>query len=441
MTQFKFAATLAVILCLTFTINGAPAAEPGKDGTHPASPASHQPGDPFERMAQATAQELKSNALFEGMDFEIFVAKPFVVLMTREPGADPVKTGERKARIEALARGIWHNWLKVRADWQLRSTRNDTLENPEPFVWTAFHSKAAYDQYMKKAKGDGKYTPGSQAFYSTVTKHVSFYEDPNRDPAIIIIHETFHQLMDRYSEVPSTKYRNYCFTEGAPEYFAGYRGSGESMVLGELTRPRRMKEIQEIRSHFDGGKTLCYPNAERRLQITPDDWIFFDVPMLLTLRDKMWVRAISRALVEQFSRSDYVERPLLQELRRRRRSEIPFRVLRVCVGVHLLAEQEPSGAIPPLCHGRLEHERRWRRRDLPRCLRHPPGAPAAGHPKPRRTRQPRRGEKPCARPSPVWTSASPFCARPRRFRTCTGNGRSGCAPPSRNCRTPRRTES
>jgi hypothetical protein len=137
----------------------------------------------------------------------------------------------------------------------------------------------------------------------------STYEDPNRDPAIITIHEVFHQLMDRYSEVPSTKYQNYCFTEGAPEYYAGYRGSRESMVLGELTRTRRMKEIQEIHSFFDGGKTLCYPQKDRRLQITKDDWIFFDVPMLLTLRDKMWVRAISRALVEQFSRSSYMDRP------------------------------------------------------------------------------------------------------------------------------------
>lgn len=66
---------------------------------------------------------------------------------------------------------------------------------------------------------------------------------------------------------------------------------------------------RDIRPNFNGGKTLCYPNAERKLQITPNDWVLFDVPLLLTLRDKMWVRAISRALVEQFKRSSYTEMP------------------------------------------------------------------------------------------------------------------------------------
>ena len=317
---FALLTTLLLGIALATACLGAGATSPAAEKKQPAGlkpaaqPGVARPDDPFERMAQATIQELKANAAFEGMEFEIFVAKPFVILMTREPGTDPAKTAERKARIEGLARGIWHNWLKVRDDWQLTSTRKDTLENPEPFVWTAFHSKDAYNQYMKKAKSDGKYTPGSQAFYSTTTRHVSFYEDPQRDPAIIIIHETFHQLMDRFSEVSSIQYQSYFFTEGAPEYFAGYRGEGESMVLGELTRTRRMEEIQDIRTHFNGGKTLCYPNAERKLQITPDDWIFFDVPMLLTLRDKMWVRAISRALVEQFKRSRLHGDTLLQGL-------------------------------------------------------------------------------------------------------------------------------
>lgn len=317
MKKLASLALTTLLLCIAHGTDclGADPASPAAEKTQPAGsksgapPGEARPDNPFERMAQATAQELRTNALFEGMEFEISVAKPFVVLMTRESGADRGATDERKGRIEALTRGIWHNWLKVRADWQLTSTRQDTLESSEPFVWTAFHSQDAYDQYMKKAKTDGKYTPGSQAFYSTVTRHVSFYEDPNRDPAIITIHESFHQLMDRFSEIPSTKYQNYCFTEGVPEYFAGYKGSGETMVLGEFARPRRMREIQEIHSHFDGKKALCYPQAERRLQITSDDWIFFDVPMLLTLRDKMWVRAISRALVEQFQRSSYMETP------------------------------------------------------------------------------------------------------------------------------------
>ena len=302
-------AVLAALLFYIAPISTCFGAEPPSAASKPTD----QAGDVFARMAQATAEELKSSALFEGFEYEIVVVKPFVVVMTREPGEDPAKTAGRKARIEGLARGIWQNWLKVRTNWELLSTRKDTLENPEPFVWTAFHSEDAYNQYMKKAKTDGKYTPGSQAFYSTTTRHVSFYDDPKRDPAIIIIHETFHQLMDRFSEVSSVQYQSYFFTEGLPEYFAGYRGEGEAMVLGELTRTRRMEEIQEIRKHFNDGKTLCYPNAERKLQVTPDDWIFFDVPMLLTLRDKMWVRAISRALVEQFKRSKYVEDSFCKE--------------------------------------------------------------------------------------------------------------------------------
>lgn len=272
----------------------------------------HHPDDPFGKMAQATTQALQTNVLFNSFDFEIFVARPFVVLMTREKGKARDTTEERKRQLGALACGIWRNWLKVRADWHLQSTKNDTLEDPEPFVWLAFHNQAAYEQYSKESNPKDQ-TPGSRAFYSTATHFVRFYDDPQRDPSIIIIHETLHQLMDRFSKISSTKYQNYCFTEGAPEYFAGYQGSGESLVLGELTRPRRFKELQRIHTFFDDGKKICYPQKDRRLQITPDDWIFFDVPMLLCLRDKMWVRGISNALVEQFKRSEYMRRSSCKE--------------------------------------------------------------------------------------------------------------------------------
>ena len=79
------------------------------------------------------------------------------------------------------------------------------------------------------------------------------------------------------------------------------------MVLGELTRTKRMKQIQKMRLHFNQGKNLCYPNHERKWQITPDDWVFYDVPMLLTLRDQAWVRGIVGALIVQFKRSDYMK--------------------------------------------------------------------------------------------------------------------------------------
>jgi TolA-binding protein/predicted TPR repeat methyltransferase len=280
----------------------------GADDERGASPGD----DPFERMARATTETLLANPLLKAFDHEIFVARPFVILMTRSPDATPEANEARKRRIEDLARGIWRNWLQIRADWELRSTREDTPESPEPFVWLAFHDENAYGQYMIEARR-GKGTAGSRAFYSTETGFVSFHEDPTRDPSIITIHETFHQLMDRYSQIPSTKYRNYCFTEGLPEYFAGHRGSGETLVLGELNRPRRAAEIRRIRTHFDDGRNISYPQHERDLQITPDDWVFFDVPMLLTLRDPMWFKGISAALAEQFRRSAYAEKDFCKD--------------------------------------------------------------------------------------------------------------------------------
>jgi hypothetical protein len=159
---------------------------------------------------------------------------------------------------------------------------------------------------MKKFRT--KSTLGSQAYYSTETNFVYTREDPSRDPSIILIHETFHQLMDRFSKVPSTKYRNYCFTEGVPEFFAGYRGEGESLVLGQLNRPRRADEIRRLHTWFDAGRKVIYPLHENRYQITPDDWILFDVPLLLTLRDKMWTTAIADAMIKGFQRSDYPKR-------------------------------------------------------------------------------------------------------------------------------------
>ena len=67
--------------------------------------------DPFERMAKATAQELRTNELFKQQDFEIFVAQPFVVLMTREPGSDRVASDAR-----VPARGIGGRYLAQLAE-------------------------------------------------------------------------------------------------------------------------------------------------------------------------------------------------------------------------------------------------------------------------------------------------------------------------------------
>ncbi len=241
--------------------------------------------EPFDRMAQETVKTLQADQRFSGFETEIFVARPFVILMTQDANTDKKALEERKLRLGALAQGVWRNWLKVRADWQLKSTRNDTLDQPEPFVWISFHDEASYERYMKEFRT--KSTPGSQAFYSTETHFVYTREDPARDPAIILIHETFHQLMDRFSKIPSTGYQNYCFTEGVPEYFAGYRGEGESLVLGQFNRTRRADQIRRLHTYFDAGKKITYPLHENKLQITPDDWILFDVPLLLTLRDKM----------------------------------------------------------------------------------------------------------------------------------------------------------
>lgn len=270
-----------------------------------------KPADPsaavFEQMAQDPIRMLKTDETFRGFDCEIVLARPFVILLTRDPAAPKEATEARKDRLSSLAKGIWRNWLKVREDWQLTSTRNDTPANPDPFIWVSFHDAAAYGSYMKKF--NPKQAPGSRAYYSTESQFVYCHEDPSRDPATILIHETFHQLMDRYSEIRSTEYQNYFFTEGAPEFYAGYEGEGEKLVLGKMNRPLRSAEISDVRTRFDSGLNICYPWKDRKLQITPDDWIFFDVPMLLTLRDKMWVRAISRAMVQHFDRSEYKDRP------------------------------------------------------------------------------------------------------------------------------------
>lgn len=262
--------------------------------------------EPFDRMAQEMVQTLKIDEKLSGFETEIFVARPFVILMTCEENADKKALEERKQRLGALAQGIWRNWLAVREKWQLESNRKDTLDQPEPFVWVSFHDGDSYDGYMKKFRT--KSTPGSRAFYSTETNYVYTCEDPQRDPATILIHETFHQLMDRFSKIPSTNYQNYCFTEGVPEFFAGYRGVGESLVLGQLNRPRRADEIRRIHTYFDAKQNVSYPLHERRNQISPDDWILFDVPLLLTLRDKMWTTAIGDAMIKGFQRSDYLKR-------------------------------------------------------------------------------------------------------------------------------------
>ena len=262
--------------------------------------------EPFDRMSQETVKTLKDDEKFDGFEKEVFVARPFVILMTHKADADKQALEERKKRLGSLAQGIWRNWLNVREKWQLKSNREDTLDQPEPFVWISFHDEDSYDGYMKKFRT--KSTPGSQAFYSTETNFVYTREDPQRDPSIILIHETIHQLMDRFSEVPSTKYQNYCFTEGVPEFFAGHRGEGESLVLGQLNRPRRADEIRRLHTYFDAGQKVIYPLHENQNQITPDDWILYDVPLLLTLRDKMWTTAIGEAMIKGFQRSDYMTR-------------------------------------------------------------------------------------------------------------------------------------
>ncbi len=281
---------LAVIILIGLSVGPLPAAQ----------------SETFEQMAQASVKALEGDKSFHGFDTDIFVARPFVIMMTRDANADKKALMERKLRLSSLAQGIWRNWLKVRADWQLKSTRNDTLEQPEPFVWISFHDAAAYDRYMKEFQT--KSTPGAQAFYSTETHYTYTREATQHDPSIILIHETFHQLMDRFSKTSSTGYQNYCFTEGVPEFFAGYRGEGESLMLGQFNRTRRADQIRRIHTYFDARQKVIYPLHENKMQITPDDWILFDVPLLLTLRDKMWTTAIDDAMIKGFQRSNYMSR-------------------------------------------------------------------------------------------------------------------------------------
>lgn len=68
-------------------------------------------------MAEATAATLRANPILKDFEFEIVVARPFVILMTRPAGNTPDAHDERKRRIDALARGFWRNWLKTREAW------------------------------------------------------------------------------------------------------------------------------------------------------------------------------------------------------------------------------------------------------------------------------------------------------------------------------------
>ncbi len=273
----------------------------------------------FKEKAAAEIEALKGNERFRPFEFDVVEAKPFLILITRDEGSDPSVSDEWKNHLVPLAKGIWRNWLGTHRSWELKSERNDTLEDPDPFVWLAFHDKKTFDKYMDQ--NHPKRSPGARARYDG--NYVIFRHNAKRDPSIIVIHETLHQLMDRYSRLSSARYGNHCFTEGIPEYFAGYKGEGESLKLGELTRTRRMKQLQKMHANFDKNHKICYPHAQRgRYQISSDDWLFFDVPMLLTLRDQAWTRGLCRAIAEQFKRSPYYQDDYCKDYIGR--GELPF---------------------------------------------------------------------------------------------------------------------
>jgi len=269
-----------------------------------AAPISAKP-DTFEQMAAEMIKTLDADTSYDGFASTTFVARPFVIKMIHAADANTQSLEARKKRIGQLAQGIWRNWLGTRKSWELKSTCDDTLENPRPFVWVSFHDAASYGRYMKVFRPNS--TAGSLAFYGAKTHYVYTRENPDRDPSIILIHETTHQLMDRFSKVPSTGYQNYAFTEGLAEYFAGHSGEGETLKLGAFNRPRRANQIRRFHTYYDGKQHICYPWHHRKMQITPDDWIFFDVPMLLTFRDITWTKAISNAMIKHFERSDYLD--------------------------------------------------------------------------------------------------------------------------------------
>ncbi|MGE0432400.1 MAG: tetratricopeptide repeat protein [Planctomycetota bacterium] len=273
--------------------------------------------DPFARMAHNSVLTLRNNTFFDAYEFETFVARPFVVVQTRPRGSAGNSGARswdaRRDEMNGLLKAVWREWLAVREKWQLKSSRaseGDNLENPIPFVWVAFHNQQAYDEYQQKAQR--ALPPGARAFYDAKTRMVMFWEEPGKDTADVVIHETFHQLMDRFSEIPPTQYQNHTFTEGAPEFYAGYTGSGASLRLGQFSRDDRVQSIQVIRTWFDAKKGVIWPGTND--QITPDDWIFFDVPMLMALRDIIWVRNASQQMAQLFAQTPYVRRGMCRNL-------------------------------------------------------------------------------------------------------------------------------
>jgi hypothetical protein len=98
MMHHSNALRLLAILTLIALPSFAPHATAEPVPPHPA----RVPDDRFHQMAQETAKALQADEKFSGFDTEILVARPFVILMTRDPDGDG-----RPSRNASAASGLW----------------------------------------------------------------------------------------------------------------------------------------------------------------------------------------------------------------------------------------------------------------------------------------------------------------------------------------------
>ena len=229
-----------------------------------------------------------------GLDTEIFVARPFVILMTREADADNIRPDERKARLGALAQGVWRNWLEVRAEWQLDSTGKTPWISPEPFRLDRFPSqRRLYDELHEEVKTARKYTPGSQAFYSTETHFSLLPRIRQRDPSIITHPRDLPPVDGSLFRDPLDEIPELLLHRRRAGVLRRLPRQGESLVLGELRPAAAHDEIRRLHTALRRQTESLLPvGTNAGIRSPPDDWILFDVPVLLTLRDKMWTTAI-----------------------------------------------------------------------------------------------------------------------------------------------------
>ena len=272
--------------------------------------------DPFNAAAYQEQQRLKKLTTFANMEFDVVILKPWVVLITKEGNTARLFNQRREAYGQLLA-NLWREWKKNITKLGLKSVvPGDSLDNPRPFVAVGFATFESYDEYQSSQR---RYlSPSTRAFYDPNNKTINFYESEDGgighyDDDMVLVHECSHQVMDRYSAYGCLGFQNHCLTEGYPEYLAYCSSFDERMQFSTLpvNSPKNWRgpNLRMLHTQINSNRR---PYGD--LQITDDDGLVFDVPMLMTLRDSQWTAWIGGAYIaDQFANSVYYRRGQVRE--------------------------------------------------------------------------------------------------------------------------------